>query len=70
MQAVKLLRKPVVLDRLGISNSAFYDGIKTGKFPRPVKIDPDGRAVGWLEAEIDEVIQRAVDRRPATVDAA
>jgi prophage regulatory protein len=69
MQAVKLLRKPVVLDRLGISNSAFYDGIKTGKFPRPVKIDPDGRAVGWLEAEIDEVIQRAIDRRPAGVAA-
>jgi predicted DNA-binding transcriptional regulator AlpA len=33
-----------------------------GKFPKPVKLDPDGRAVVWFQDQIEEFQQRAVER--------
>jgi prophage regulatory protein len=62
----KLLRKPVVLQVTGWSNSTLYDKIAKGKFPKPVKIDPDGRVVGWWEDEIEAIQKRAVDHSVAT----
>ena len=59
----KLLRKPVVLQVTGWSNSTLYDKIAKGKFPKPEKIDPDGRVVGWWEDEIEAIQKRAVDHQ-------
>jgi len=59
----KLLRKPVVLQATGWSNSTLYDKIAKGKFPKPVKIDPDGRVVGWWEDEIEAIQKAAADRQ-------
>jgi predicted DNA-binding transcriptional regulator AlpA len=28
--------------------------VHTNKFPKPIKLSPGGRAVGWLESEIAE----------------
>ena len=61
----KMVRKPVVLQATGWSNSTLYDKIAKGKFPKPVKIDPDGRVVGWWEDEIEAIQKRAVDQSVA-----
>jgi prophage regulatory protein len=49
----RFLRAPSVRDITGWSNSTLYDKVSKGQFPRPVKLDPDGRAVAWLETEIE-----------------
>ena len=38
---------------MGWSTSTLYAKMDEQKFPRPVKPDPDGRAVGWLETEVE-----------------
>ena len=59
----KVLRKPAVLAATGYSNSTLYEKIKRGKFPKPHKLDPDGRIVGWFEDEIELIQKRAVERQ-------
>jgi prophage regulatory protein len=44
------IRLPEVLKLLGISRSTFYSGIKSGKYPKPVKIG--ARVSGWRTEEI------------------
>jgi prophage regulatory protein len=48
----KALRKKAVLEATGLPNSTLYEQIAKGRFPRPVKIDPDGRNVIWWEDEV------------------
>jgi prophage regulatory protein len=58
-----VLRKPAVLAATGWSNSTLYEKIAAGKFPKPTRLDPDGRVVIWFEDEVAEVQKRAVDRQ-------
>ena len=51
--AQRILRKPKVLEVTGWSTSTLYLKMDEGLFPRPIKLDPDGRAVGWPEEEVD-----------------
>ena len=51
MAVRKILRLPVLSDRLGKSASTIYEEMAHGTFPKPIKI---GRqSVGWLEDEIE-----------------
>jgi predicted DNA-binding transcriptional regulator AlpA len=61
----KVMRKPAVLAATGFSNSTLYDKINAGKFPKPTKLDPEGRAVVWFEDEIEAFQKAAVDRQQA-----
>jgi prophage regulatory protein len=58
----QVLRKNQVLAATGWSNSSLYAKMAAGKFPKPVKLDPDGRAVVWFQDQIEEFQQRAVER--------
>jgi prophage regulatory protein len=60
-----VLRKPAILAATGWSNSTLYEKIAKGLFPRPVKLDPNGRTVVWVEDEIAEWQKRALERRAA-----
>jgi predicted DNA-binding transcriptional regulator AlpA len=60
--ARKALKRPAVLAATGWSNSTLYKKISEGKFPKPTKLDPDGRAVIWFDDQIAEIQNRAVDR--------
>ena len=46
-----ILRLPAVKERTGLSRSTLYLRMSFGLFPKPVGLG--GRAVGWLEAEVD-----------------
>lgn len=46
-----ILRLPDVKTRTGLSRSSIYLRIANGEFPRPISLG--GRAVGWIEADID-----------------
>jgi predicted DNA-binding transcriptional regulator AlpA len=48
-----ILRLRQVKEGTGLSKSTIYKAISEGRFPAPVPILPDGKAVGRDEAEID-----------------
>ena len=54
-----ILRLPAVKTITGLSRSTIYLRIAYGTFPKPVGLG--GRAVGWLEAEIQEWLQRRIE---------
>ena len=56
---VRFLRLPEVLARTGLSRSTIYVRLEQGRFPRPVSLG--GRAVGWIEAEVDEWIRERIE---------
>jgi prophage regulatory protein len=47
---VRLLRRPEVETRTGLSRSTLYDWMKRGKFPQPVKLG--ARLVAWKESDV------------------
>lgn len=63
--ATSILRLPAVLNRTGLSRSTIYLRVSEGRFPKPVALG--GRAVGWIEAEIDDWLDHQIEEsRKAT----
>ncbi len=54
-----ILRLPAVKTSTGLSRSTIYLRIAQGTFPKPVCLG--GRAVGWLEAEIQEWLRQRIE---------
>jgi prophage regulatory protein len=50
----RLLRLPEVLNRVPVSKSSWWQGIKDNKYPKPIKI---GRSSAWCEVEINQLIK-------------
>lgn len=48
--AERILRRPEVEARTGLSRSTIYDWMKAGTFPKPVALG--ARLVGWKESAI------------------
>ena len=64
MTVARLLRRPEVENRTGLSRARIYEKMDEGDFPRPVKIGV--RAVAWVESEIvDWQRQRIAERDKA-----
>lgn len=47
------------MTRTGLSRSTIYLRVSQGTFPKPVNLG--GRAVGWVEAEIQEWLQQQIE---------
>ncbi len=58
--ALNILRLPTVKARTGLSRSTIYLRISEDRFPKPVSLG--GRAVGWIESEIEEWLNYCIDR--------
>lgn len=54
-----ILRLPAVKQSTGLSRSTIYQRVADGGFPKPVSLGD--RAVGWLEHEVQEWLQRRID---------
>jgi prophage regulatory protein len=54
-----ILRLPEVKRSTGLSRSTIYLRIAEGTFPKSVSLG--GRAVGWLEAEIQQWLQQRIE---------
>jgi prophage regulatory protein len=54
-----ILRLPDVKRSTGLSRSTIYLRIAQGRFPKPVSLG--GRAVGWLEAEVQQWLERRIE---------
>ena len=51
----RVIRLPDVIKQTGLSRSTIYDYIKTGMFPKQIKLGI--RAVGWYEDDIEKWLQ-------------
>tara|TARA_B110000908_G_C10212223_1_gene430831 strand:+ start:64 stop:264 length:201 start_codon:yes stop_codon:yes gene_type:complete len=54
-----ILRLPEVTSRTGLSRSSIYLRIANNEFPKPISLG--GRAVGWLEQDVDEWIVEKIE---------
>ncbi len=54
-----ILRLPAVKTRTGLSRSTIYLRISENIFPRSISLG--GRAVGWVESEIDEWLEQQIE---------
>jgi len=62
-KAPRLLRRREVEARTGLSRSSIYARMAAGSFP--VAVDLGGRAVAWMENEVDGwVLERIAARLP------
>lgn len=57
----RLLRRPEVEHKTGLTRSAIYDAIRKGVFPEPIPIS--NHSVAWLCSEVDEWISKRVAMR-------
>lgn len=54
-----LLRLPDVLAMFPISRSSWYEGVRTGRYPPPVKLG--ARTVAWRRADLEALLERLGD---------
>lgn len=52
---VGFLRLPQILQLVPISKSAWWEGCKTGRFPKPVKLGP--RTTAWRAEDIAALVE-------------
>ena len=50
---IQVIRHAQVCQKLQISSAKLFDLVAQGIFPRPFTLIPGGRAVGWLERDVD-----------------
>jgi len=56
MQNTGFLRFPQVQQRFPVSKSVWYDGIKSGLYPKPVKLS--ARTSAWRVSDIDALVEK------------
>ena len=59
-KTVRTLRMKDLPSKVGFQPSTIYGLIAQGKFPKPYKLTPGGRAAGWQETVIDAWINKCL----------
>ena len=59
---IQVIRHKAVCQKLQISSAKLFDMVARSQFPKPFVLIPGGRAVGWLESDIDQWV---LDRKAA-----
>jgi predicted DNA-binding transcriptional regulator AlpA len=54
-----LLRLKQVLPLVNVSRTTWLDGVRTGRYPQPIKIG--ARAVAWRASSIQTLIERGLE---------
>ena len=57
LETRRLLRLPEVLFRFPVSRSTWWQGVRYGKYPQPVKLS--SRCTAWREDDINRLINEA-----------
>jgi predicted DNA-binding transcriptional regulator AlpA len=61
---IQVIRHAQVCKKLQVSSAKLFDMIARSQFPKPFRLIPGGRAVGWLEQDVDRWI---IDRKDGLV---
>ncbi len=62
---VRLIRLKQVMEITGLSRSSVYRYIDEGRFPQSVSLG--GRAVAWVESEVERWIEEVINQRDSNV---
>ena len=57
MKNERIIRLPQVKEMVGLGTTAIYGKMKTGEFPKQIKL---GRLSGWVESEIQDWISKQI----------
>ena len=60
-EVLTILRRKQLEARLGLSRSTIYAKVAAGELPPPIRLGT-GRAVGWVEGEIDRWLVAQIER--------
>jgi prophage regulatory protein len=60
---MKLIRLPETLAKTGLSRTRLYEAVAAGTFPKPCKLGPDARAIGFVETEVEGWIEARIAER-------
>ena len=52
----RIIRMRDNCNKVGLGQSSIYELVSKGLFPKPFPLVPGGRAVGWIEDDIDQWI--------------
>lgn len=63
VQPPRLIRRPQVETKTGLTRSGIYDLVKRQLFPAPVSLG--GRSVAWIESEVDAWIAARIAEHAA-----
>lgn len=55
----RFVKAPEFYKRLGVSKSKFYQSVRDGKLPQPIKISP--RNAVWKSSVVNEVLDSVAD---------
>ena len=61
--ALCILRRKQVQERIGLARSSLYALIASNQFPRPVQLS--ARAVGWRESDVNAWLESRTTKRGA-----
>ncbi|HEX5277478.1 MAG TPA: AlpA family transcriptional regulator [Fluviicoccus sp.] len=64
----RLIKRPEVQHKTGLSRTGIYDRVRRGEFPAPVSLG--GAAVAWVEAEVDAWVNARIEASRTTGKAA
>lgn len=62
VSGVQVIRHAQLCNKLKISSAKLFDMCAKGLFPKPFQLIPGGRAVGWLEHDVDSWILNRKNR--------
>lgn len=67
--STRILRRPEVRHKTGLTDSALDRLIRSGQFPKPIRLSPDpqSRAVGWIEDDVEQYIEARISEAQTEV---
>jgi len=65
--SVRIIRKPELFSKIGLSDATIWRMEKAGRFPRRIILG--GNSVGWLYSEIEAWLEAKAAARPAAAAA-
>lgn len=68
MSGIKILRRPAVVEKVGMSRCAIDRLIADNGFPKPVKLGP--RNIGWVNEEIEDWLIKRIEERDSELNPA
>lgn len=63
---LKMIRLPIVIEKTGLSRSSIYLRMSNNEFPKSISLG--GRAIAWLEDDINQWLEQKIAASKNTGD--
>jgi prophage regulatory protein len=59
----RVLRMSATEEKVGLKESQIREKVAKGTFPKPIRLSPSGRAIGFLEHELEQYLEERIRER-------